>query len=200
MPEDTPEYFNILGIDPGTMKLGIAIITVNRHTLEIISSTATTFNADKMLPRNSWMAEVYGERAARIAELEEAIYEWLLFYRPSDVVSESPFFNSTRPMAYGALVEILSAVRRAVQRYCNWMALHLISPSEVKNAVGAKGDGNKDAVQKRILAMTSLNYVGLGGLEALDNNGIDGLAVAFSRYTAIKEFVCSLLKPIAGRY
>src|ERR1022692_310682 len=113
-PDWGADYFNLIGIDPGTHNLGVAIMSVDIRTSVIVSTTAFTLVANKMLPKDSWVAETHGDRYARIVILEQGLYNIFVEYQPLQICSESPFFNMLRPQAYGALVEILSAIRRAV--------------------------------------------------------------------------------------
>jgi Holliday junction resolvasome RuvABC endonuclease subunit len=190
MPEGGDDWFNICSIDPGTMSLGFGVITVGVGALDIRSSTAKTYKADKMIPKEAWVSETFGERFARLAALEEALLIDFCLYQPLMIVAESPFFNPGRPMAYGALIETLAVIRSAVRRYDVWRQLYLVDPPSVKNAVGARGDGSKDAVKKRILAMTELNYCGPTPLNELDEHSIDALAVGYARLQAIRELSC----------
>jgi Holliday junction resolvasome RuvABC endonuclease subunit len=185
MPEGGGDTFTIVGIDPGTHSLGYAVLTIDVATLAIRRTTAMTFIATKLLAKEAWMTDAHGERVARIAALEEAL--WLSFIRdqPLMIASESPFFNPGRPMAFGALIEILAAIRQATIRYDVWRRLYLIDPPSVKNAVGARGDGNKDAVKKRILNMAELNYEGPVDISLLDEHSLDAIAVAYARYKSI---------------
>lgn len=191
MPQGTQPFFNILGIDPGTHKLGVGVLSVSCDTMQVISSTAYTLTALKLLPKDAWSTEIHGERSARIWALENELDFAFDFYQPLRVASESPFYNPRRPMAYGSLVETISMIRAAVWRYNTWCQLGMIDPPTVKNAVGARGDGSKDAVKKRVLAMEpQLHWNGPCAITELDEHAIDGLAVAYSDLIKFKEQSC----------
>lgn len=191
MPQGTQSFFNICGIDPGTHKFGVGILSVDCSTLKIISSTAFTLTALKLLPKDAWATEIHGERAARIWAIEDELDYCFDFYRPLRIASESPFYNPRRPMAYGSLVETLSMIRRCVWRYDMWVQMGLIDPPTVKNAVGARGDGSKDAIKKRILAMEAeLCWNGPCRLDELDEHANDGLAVAKADLEILKSQLC----------
>lgn len=190
MPVGTQSWFNIVGIDPGTHKLGVGILSVSCETMEIIASNAYTLTALKLLPKDAWAIGIHGERAARIQALSDELDRCFGVFKPLRIASESPFYNPRRPMAYGSLVETLSMIRQAVWRYSVWCQMGLVDPPTVKNAVGARGDGSKDAVKKRIIAMDELRWNGLHPITELDEHAIDGLAVAYSDYKTFKEQSC----------
>lgn len=190
MPVGARPYFNILGIDPGTHNLGVGILTVEFGTFEILASVAFTITALKVMPKDAWAIEMHGERTSRIYTLMSELDRCFNFYNPIRIACESPFYNPRRPMAYGSLVEILSAIRTTVWNYDRWRRIQTYDPPSVKKAVGAKGGADKDVMKEKVTNMSQLRWSGPYPITALDEHAIDGLAVAYADYLALKELAC----------
>jgi Holliday junction resolvasome RuvABC endonuclease subunit len=186
MPQGASPYASILGIDPGTETLGMASIEFNIQTLEIHGCEAKTFRGSKLI-QSDWLEDLHGSRFARIHAHCENFARILRLTGPAYIASESPFFSRAHPQAYGALTEIVFAMRMTLFQYDAAMEVAYIDPPSVKNAVGAKGNADKDAVKRALLALPGLNYAGRIPLEKLDEHSIDALAVAYARLQALRE-------------
>lgn len=182
MPEGSP-YASILSIDPGTETLGLGCIEFDVQTLEIHGSEAKTFKGSKLAVE--WVEQVHGGRFSRIHGHSRNLARILNIVDPAFLASESPFFSRAHPQAYGALTEIVYALRLTVFQHNPLLEIKYIDPPTVKNAVGAKGNADKDAVRNSVLALTGLNYAGRLPLAALDEHSIDSLAVGYAYYRMI---------------
>lgn len=180
----------IIGIDPGSTTLGFSVLEYDARTLKIIRTYAYTFNAGKM-KLNLLDIESHSERYARIYELMEAIYGGFVDLQPNFVICESPFMAMRRPQAYGALVEVVFAIRSALRKYDPIMSLDLIDPPSAKNAVGAAGNAKKEqvfAALKKILGEIHFDEELSGcSFDDLDEHSIDGIAIAYSRWKKLTE-------------
>ncbi|WP_233874149.1 hypothetical protein [Paraburkholderia adhaesiva] len=189
MPTGSPCELAIAGIDPGSVHLGTTILRLNLATLAITGTSARTLEA----PREGaglWTTQLFGERIARIASLEDAL---LAFFREADpcmIACEAPFINLRRPQAHGVLTEVICGIRRAVMRYDTWKPLYLIDPARVKNAVGAKGNADKAAIKAAVLHLRDLHYDGEIPLTLLDEHSLDAIAVAYAHRKAWMESLC----------
>lgn len=190
MPPYGSRVASIVGIDPGSTTLGVAIIRFDCYTYQIVSTRAFTVKAAK-LSKESWATEVHGERLGRINAIEEKLYWIFRDVEPFQVVSESPFYSFKHPNAYGVLMEVITAIRNALMRYDLWKELHLIDPPSVKNAVGAKGNAGKDEVRAKVLGLApTLRFVGPVPMEELDEHSFDSIGVAYGRYQRMLEELC----------
>ena len=178
-------HFNLIGIDPGSDKLGIACLKIDLDTLEILESTANTIIASKLVSDQSFFAQVHSYRTARIYRLKEEILKYFNKIQPSVISCESPFFNPRRPGAFQPLVEVLAMIKDAVIEYDLWQPLFLIDPSSIKNSVKAPGNADKDRMKVAVLALNDLKFD--GDIEKLDEHSIDALAVAYCRLKHLKE-------------
>lgn len=185
MPDSSP-YASILAIDPGTETLGIACIEYDCRTGVIHGSEAKTFKGSK-LGKNSWVAEIHGDRFNRINAHRTNLARILNIVQPAFIASESPFFSRAHPQAYGALTEIVYALQLTIFAYDPLMSVQMVDPPTVKNAVGAKGNADKEGVRVGVLAIPDLNYAGRIPLEALDEHSIDSLAVAYAMLKIIRK-------------
>lgn len=175
----------VVGIDPGSESLGLAIISFDIETFKIVSTQAKTFTASKMFNEDSWGAELHGNRVWRIKHLQQTLTDIFNYVDPVFIVCESPFYNPRRPNAYGVLVEVLTAVRNSVMEHDSWKSLYLIDPPTIKKAVGAAGNADKFKMQEMVCAMDNLNPIPGLDISKLDEHSIDAIAVAYCKYKSI---------------
>lgn len=185
MPDGFSKIASIVGIDPGSNTLGTSIIRYDIETMEIVSTEAKTYVGTR-LSKNTWATELHGDRAGRIAGHENNLLRIFNLEQPVYVASESPFFSRLHPQAGGALTEVVCAVKAALHRYDKNQSLQLIDPPTVKKAVGAMGNGDKNAVKKCVLQIPELRYNGKVPMESLDEHSIDAIAVAYYFYKLLK--------------
>lgn len=190
IPKHSPDEFTLVALDPGSNTLGFSVLFIDIGTMSIKSSIATTFIGTKLDGNNSWNSIIHGERLGRIFAHEVNLLEMFLHYSPLQIASESPFYSQRRPQAFGALTEVICAIRAAVRQYDIWKELKLIDPPTVKKAVGAPGNGDKDVVKSKILQLSDLNYIGATPLHLLDEHSIDALAVNYCQYKQLLERLC----------
>jgi Holliday junction resolvasome RuvABC endonuclease subunit len=175
----------IVGIDPGSTTMGFSILEYDLHSFEIVRTYARTFNAGKM-KLNELDIVNHSERYARIYELMDTLYDAFVEIQPTFVISESPFMAMRMPQAYGALVEVVFAVRSALRKYDPTMTLDLIDPPRAKNAVGAAGNAKKEQVHtslKKLLPILHFDEaLSAKSFDELDEHSVDGIAIAYSRW------------------
>ena len=192
IPVSNLNIAKIMGIDPGTETLGISIISFCVDTFNIVNNESYTYYGSK-LPTDEWIFNIHGARFQRIEAHRNNILKLLHQHTPLIIACESPFINSKFPQAGMALVEVMAMVRYAVYQYDNFKPLYQISPSEVKNAIGATGGGNKEMVKERIMRIKELSDTAIKTLQSLDEHSLDSLGVAYGIFILLKE---SKLKPI----
>lgn len=178
----------IIGLDPGTVNLGVAVLTFDINTFTALSIDATTFNGEK-LPGSDTDARIHGDRYRRVRAHRDNLVRIFDRTHPVFIGSESPFYNSKRPNAFEALVEVLGAIRDAVREYSRWRPLLLVDPPTVKRAVGAKGGADKDAIRKALAENPEIMAALVRPLEEMDEHSIDGTAVAWCILQRLKSGV-----------
>jgi len=184
IPTEASDRATIIGIDPGTEKLGVSYIDFSVVDMHIYQCGALTLTGSK-LPRGDWTAAMHGDRYSRINALEEELVNIFDEKRPLIFAIEAPFINRLRPAAYGALVEVVCAVRSAMHKHSPWKFLNSTSPSSVKQGIGAPGNADKEVVKKCILKIDELVTTCESQLNQLDEHSIDALAVA---YYTLKQY------------
>lgn len=178
----------IIGIDPGSTTLGFSVLEYDARTLEIVRTYAYTFNAGKM-DLSELDVENHSERYARIYALTEALFTAFRQLDPTFVICESPFMAMKRPQAYGALVEVVFAIRMALRQFDPTMKLDLIDPPSAKNAVGAAGNAKKEQVHAAMLKLLPQLHFDedASGMtfKELDEHSVDSAAIAYSRWVKL---------------
>lgn len=193
LPDANNNIATIVGIDPGTTKLGFALLHYNVDNFEIVGCEAETLLGEK-LPGSDWLESMYGSRFRRIEAYRSALKYRFDIANPVIIASESPFINVKRPAAYGALTEIVYAIKLAVVEHNSWRPLHLLPPSMVKNAVGAKGNADKDAMRIALNKLFVIASTCTKDTSQLDEHSIDALAVAYCAWLQNKEGKLELIQ------
>jgi Holliday junction resolvasome RuvABC endonuclease subunit len=189
LPDD-PTPYRIVGIDPGTDTLGVSVLDLDLADKSISIVTSQTFHGSKLIRGFQEMEETYGARFARLHALEQLLVEVFFEERPHSIISESPYFNSRRPQAYGALVEAMSMIARAVYRHCSRMPLLTVDPASNKANLKVSGkSGDKDLMKNAILGRTDLLNPRHVPLDQLDEHSIDSMAVALYRACAVRAML-----------
>jgi len=188
IPDNSPDVFKIIGIDPGTTNLGLAVMSVDIKTMLILNTTALTFNAAKLISKDNWNCEVHSDRFDRILSLKESLMQTFMLYHPNVVCVESPFFGRSHPNAFQALTEVLTAIRDVLYQYNPWTELILVSPSEAKQAIMAKGNATKEIMKEKLLLLASEFHLDPRlNINELDEHSIDAIAIAYYAYTQVKN-------------
>ena len=91
------------------------------------------------------------------------------------------------PGAYGALVEVICGIRNAVIRYSDVKPLYKVDPSSVKQAIGAKGNADKNAVRDYVSKIPELINNLDNPLCSLDEHSIDAMAVAYHQLLSYRN-------------
>lgn len=177
----------IMGIDPGTTNMGIGIIVANIDNLEIISSNGYTLNSERNRENSQYIPADGDDVYLRLMALDVALSRAIASECPDEFAMESPFMNPKRPQAYSPLVQCLTMIKAAIKRYRYTATPWFIPPSNVKNAVGAKGNCNKEIVRDLILSKENeLKFSGMVGLGFQSEHVHDGLSIAYGRLHALK--------------
>ena len=177
----------VIGIDPGTTSLGLCIITLDGYSNEIKDISATTYLAKNLPTYSKYQSEIHGDLMARITAYRLFLSQLFIDVEPTLIGSESPFFYRTHPGAYGPLVETLASIREAVWQYDNTLPLLTYPPSNVKQAINAKGNAKKEDM---IIALSNFKPFNLdiSYINQLDEHSIDAIAVCAAIF---KDYIWS---------
>lgn len=185
-PED-PTRYRIIGIDPGTMMLGISVLEVDLATREVALLAVYTFDGVQLARRFHNVSEVYGDCASRLMAFEEHLLVFFDEVQPHSIIIESPFFKRF-VQAFAALTDCISHIRRAVYRHNRFLPIFTIDPPSAKMAIGAPGNATKDQVKEKLATLSNLSNPNGIDLSLLDEHSTDAIAIAYSRAVTIVNY------------
>lgn len=177
-------YYKIIGIDPGTESMGISIFQIDLNTLDIVDIKSKTYFSSK-LPRYINTELIHGERIQKLSNIKYNLINILNIEKPNLVTCESPFINMKRPGAFAALNEVVSTIRNTIIEYDVQLNFILVEPSNVKKAVGAPGNCDKETIKK--ICKNNIIFNNLINIDMLDEHSIDSMCVAYHGYNILKE-------------
>lgn len=192
LPTDQTTQSCIVGIDPGSETLGVCVLYFNVVTLAINRISAMTFIGSK-LPADPMLSILHGDRTSRVKAHENNLLKILNDNLPIAVSTESPFYNPRMPGAYGALVEVTCGIRNAVIGYSDVKPLYRVDPSSVKQAIGAKGNADKEGVRGYISKISEIVNNLDRPLSELDEHSIDATAVAYHQLLSYRNSTLSFI-------
>jgi hypothetical protein len=180
----------MIGIDPGSMKLGLAVLWFDVTTMTIVKTESRTVRVDKMVKDNP-LVETMGELFARLYKLQHMLTGYFNAIQPVMIATETPYYNPRRPSAYGPLVKVITMIEEAVVKYNPEMGLTYIAPSTVKARVNANTlVRDKDNVIECVRNLPDLFYDGEIPFDQLDDNGADGLAIVYGAFHNLVREKC----------
>lgn len=178
------QTFRIVAMDPGTDTLGLSLLEIDLCYMRTQIAQVHTFRGSQLQKLFPVISEIHGDRTARLMAHEENIFQFLHYANPHSVVTEGPYMGRF-PAAFAALTECVSAIRRAVIRYDQFMPLHVIDPSTIKKNMGVKGtSGDKLAMTKALIAKLNepasdlINPSNID-IAALDDHSVDSICVGY---------------------
>ncbi len=177
----------ILGVDPGTVKIGYGIIKVVQGKSEVLGYNAINLNKSDPLSQ-------------RLKLMFRAISEVMDEYKPDVLSIETAFYGvnaqTALKLGHARGVIILAAVERDIP-------IAEYSPREIKRALVGNGNASKQQVQYMIKTLLTLKTAPVG----FDTT--DALAVAMchihrsqkpaQRFTSWKDFVTAHPEKIKER-
>lgn len=173
-----PNAIRIMGIDPGTDTLGIAVVDVDIDTKEYKLMYGHTFHASKYVSLYPEMAQARGSRDVRLMVLRQKLIEAFVLAEPEHIAAESPFLQRGKVSAFEALVECYAMMRDAVWAYSSQITLQRIDPVTVKNYVGVSHKGtDKNDVRRAINAIYENRCSEHVDLSSFDEHANDAVAV-----------------------
>lgn len=171
------EPYRIVSIDPGTDTLGTAVIDIDLEHRQVGVAEVYLFKGSQLQRHFPQVAQIHGDRMARLMGHEENLLGFFQYARPHCVISEAPYYGRLAT-PFAALTECVSAIRRAVYRYDPLMPLYLIDPASVKKNVGVSGKSNdKTLMTQALLRLKELGNPSGIPIADLDEHSVDAIAV-----------------------
>lgn len=155
----------ILGVDPGTINMGVGVVEITDGQLTYVYSSTLSAPSKQHLPK-------------RLAILLDELNQIVLTWRPDSIAIESPFVgkNVKSALAVGqaqALAMIVAAQSD--------IEVSLYSPTEIKKAVTDYGGSSKEQVRSMVNVILGLDD------DAMSMDSSDSLAVALCHYNASRS-------------
>jgi len=176
----------ILGVDPSTNFIGMALFTIDDKTLDIINIEPFTYSLDK--PAVSHMPNYVVDRLLR---LDKEFYEYVRNNNIDWLAIEAGFINRLRPAAFGPLSKSIHTLESAFIRATNTRNITEYAPTLVKSYLKTES-GTKEDMLKAVAGNKELNKYILGQSE----HAIDAIAIGYSRILDIRSYPESILLKI----
>lgn len=151
-----PNSYVVVGIDPGTVIMGLSAVRVTGTKLELLNMESVKFSTKK-------------DALERLADIHEAVRGWIALHQPDVVALEAPFFgkNVQSMLKLGRAQGVAMGVALA-----NHLPVFEYSPTRVKQSITGSGSATKEKVAGMLQSIYSFGELP----QKLD--ATDGLAVA----------------------
>lgn len=169
--------FRVLGIDPGTTTLGVAILHWDVDQPKIYVENAFTLTANDRLLGYQAFTEIHGSRIARFCQQADELANIFVNVKPHAVIAESPYMGRFA-QSFGALTECVLNIRQTLFNHDMSMPLLQVDPTSVKKTVGVKKGRMSDKEDVRRALRERPELIWGVDLEALDEHSVDAVAVA----------------------
>ena len=157
----------ILGIDPGTYRLGVGLIDTNRDEMSYVKSfLLTASKADQL--------------SDRLHVLYEGLVKIIEQWEPDEAAIEQPFvhLNVRTSMAIG----YVQAIAMLAAAHYN-IPVQMYSPREIKKSVTDYGNSTKEQVHEMVKVMLDLENL----QESLDVSDALSVTICHSREVHIRQ-------------
>lgn len=166
----------ILAIDPGTIKMGYAIIKITGNQLQLMSMGTLLLTSHK---------DVY----VRLQKIHHKVCELIVLHQPTTFAIEAPFFGknvqSMLKLGRAQGVAIAAAMQHGI-------AVTEYSPKKVKQSVTGNGNASKEQVWKMLQQLFSIDE------DPKYFDASDALAVAVCHHYQTSSPVAKLSKGLKG--
>lgn len=179
-----------IGIDPGSNRLGLAVLHVDPSSLNITSVKARTIRVDLLTDEDSTDAIYVGKRTHKLERLTEFLTKEMERLSPFSVAHETAYYNPKMPNAFQSLTEVISAIRSSVIKYSDRVMVIPLEPSIIKKKIGANPIGSKSPVRDALLMkeelMRAWSVSNRSDFLDLDDHSHDAVAIA---YTSLMSYI-----------
>ena len=155
----------VLGIDPGTVRMGIGVVDSERGELSVVHVSVISVKKSLSLPM-------------RLLEIHSCLIEIISEFRPTDVAVEEPFVakNVKAALAVGQAqgIAMIAAASHGLETSG-------YSPRAVKQSVTDHGGSSKEQVKEMVELILRLNA------QPYPSDATDALAVAICHVNASRE-------------
>lgn len=185
-----PTRATILAYDPGTVRMGQAVMEFDLINFEIIQIHHSLINVEK-LPTLDHEVRVHGDLHARILAAARHVESVLRWSKPICLAYENNFMNIKAPSAYGPLVALEMAVKIHASYYDPQLPVNLWVPSQVKKAIGTRrsitGKMGKEEVLLAFSKCAEITHHLDCPIKEINHNTIDAICIAYAQLCAFRN-------------
>ena len=175
--------FNIMGIDPGSRNVGIAIYTIEtaiiNDSITFDISNINTYNIAVDVEDDRGIHDVLLDRTSRISKIIKCLYK---MYNPAMVGIETSFVNLSRMSAVIPLSRAIQTIETALYYVDKYVKVINMTPGVIKKAFNSKQVG-KDAV---LVALKNKPDLYKKVSNKVSDHEVDGIAIAYALLEYIK--------------
>lgn len=166
-----------ISCDPGISNFGIAVVD-DSDGFKVVK-TVLVKNIRKFTDEERSLETVYGSRTVKVLCILNVIRNLLDEYTIDYIVLEAPFYNALTPLAYGSLLEVISAIKYDIALKAN-LRFKLIEPLLVKKLFSKKGMASKELMKQFLITKQTDKTIALeASVDTLSEHEIDAVAVGF---------------------
>ena len=159
----------ILGIDPGTYRLGVGLIDTNQDEMSFVESYLLT------APKADYLPD-------RLRVLYEGLIKIIEEWKPDEAAIEQPFvhLNARTAMMIGYVQAV--AMLAAAQYH---IPVQMYSPKEIKKSVTDYGNSSKEQVHEMVKVILDLEKLS----DSLDVSDALAVTICHSREVQIRQLL-----------
>ena len=169
----------VVGIDPGSSYLGLCTLWFDSKTFEIVLVQAKTLYGGKY-KQNLTINDTFGGTQSMLIGHQRYLTGHFDLVRPLAVFSESPFYNSRMPSAFGSLMKTMEHIKSACMEHDAYMHFATVDPPTAKKAIGV-GGGSRDKADM-IKGLDKQTWRDKIVFEEVTEHAVDAVAVAYWGY------------------
>lgn len=171
------DCIRVVGIDPGSKTLGIAILDCYQARNLLVVEEAWTLNTNRHIQRYPERCLAVGELAVRLEAIRLHVRQTLDTYRPDATIVETPYLGRL-PQAFSVLTKCLETLTVALNEYSPSLTLSRIDPASAKRAVGVPGNSSdKGAIQRALMNIENLRCNAQRPLAEMIEHSTDAIAI-----------------------
>jgi Holliday junction resolvasome RuvABC endonuclease subunit len=145
--------FKILAIDPSSNFVGIAILTIDSATFNLIDIETLHLNLKIVTNLN----DDYTDLFTRMTRLKQHTRDLIESYDIRAIAYERGFADRSKPGAFEPLVTCTTTMAMEFIEQIPLIRIDVFSPGAVKNAMGEKGNCKKEQMKEACLRNETIN-------------------------------------------
>lgn len=169
----------LISIDPGVNNCGFAVIDTNLP-LKVLQ-TLNVKNIRKFSESEKKLEQEFSARVVKVSHIAQNCEELLEKYGPVEkVIIEAPFYNALTPLAYGSLLEVITALKYKIF-IPKKIPFFMVEPTLVKKMFSSVGHARKEYLKNLLYQKKESGEIVIEmDIETLTEHEIDAIAVGYA--------------------